>query len=141
MRVLIPPSRWQFLFLVRPPIPHSPHLRVPLTASCSCSCTQIEAIPTLIMAVAVLLLLPSFPFSATFLTPREKAIAQARLNRDHRPQSHGGMNGWAGFKAVVNDVNAWALMIIYASCTFYLLCLYLYNGWLEGVVNARVVGS
>ncbi|KAH9885262.1 MFS general substrate transporter [Cubamyces lactineus] len=75
----------------------------------------IEAIPTLIMAVAVLLFLPSFPFSATFLTPREKAIAQARLNRDHRPQSHGGMNGWAGFKAVVNDLNAWALMVIYAS--------------------------
>ncbi|KAI0325735.1 MFS general substrate transporter [Cubamyces sp. BRFM 1775] len=75
----------------------------------------IEAIPTLVMAVAVLLYLPSFPFSATFLTPREKAIAQARLNRDHRPQSHGGMNGWAGFKAVVNDLNAWALMIIYAS--------------------------
>ncbi|KAI0672413.1 MFS general substrate transporter [Trametes maxima] len=75
----------------------------------------IEAIPTLLMALAILLFLPSFPFSATFLTPRERAIAQARLNRDHRPQSHGGMNGWAGFKAVVNDVNAWALMIIYAS--------------------------
>ncbi|KAI8990724.1 MFS general substrate transporter [Trametes punicea] len=75
----------------------------------------IEAIPTLIMAIALLLFLPSFPFTASFLTPREKAIAQARLNRDHRPQSHGGMNGWAGFKAVVNDLNAWALMIIYAS--------------------------
>ncbi|KAI0357778.1 MFS general substrate transporter [Trametes cingulata] len=75
----------------------------------------IEAIPTLLMAVAILLFLPSFPFTASFLTPREKAIAQARLNRDHRPQSHGGMTGWAGFKAVVNDLNAWALMIIYAS--------------------------
>ncbi|KAH9848661.1 major facilitator superfamily domain-containing protein [Lenzites betulinus] len=75
----------------------------------------IEAIPTLIMAFVILLLLPSFPFSASFLTPRERAIAQARLNRDHRPQSHGGMNGWVGFKAVVNDVNAWALMLIYAS--------------------------
>ncbi|OSD00480.1 MFS general substrate transporter [Trametes coccinea BRFM310] len=75
----------------------------------------IEAIPTLLMALFILLFLPSFPFSASFLTPREKAIAQARLNRDHRPQSHGGMNGWAGFKAVVNDVNAWMLMIIYAS--------------------------
>ncbi|KAI0366510.1 MFS general substrate transporter [Pilatotrama ljubarskyi] len=75
----------------------------------------IEAIPTLLMAVAILLFLPSFPFTASFLTPREKAIAQARVNRDHRPQSHGGMTGWAGFKAVVNDLNAWALMIIYAS--------------------------
>ncbi|KAI9056451.1 MFS general substrate transporter [Trametes sanguinea] len=81
---------WQFLFLASP-------------------------IPTLLMAVFVLLFLPSFPFTASFLTSREKAIAQARLNRDHRPQSHGGMNGWAGFKAVVNDVNAWMLMIIYAS--------------------------
>ena len=69
------------------------------------------------MAVAVLLFLPSFPFSATFLTAREKAIAQARLNRDHRPQSHGGMTGWQGFKAVVNDPHAWALMVVYASCT------------------------
>ena len=77
---------------------------------------QIEAIPTIIMAFVILLFLPSFPFSTTFLTPREKAIAQARLNRDHRPQSHGGMTGWQGFKAVVNDPHSWALMIVYASC-------------------------
>lgn len=83
--------------------------------------TQIEAIPTLIMASTILFLLPSFPFTASFLTPREKAIAQARVNRDHRPQSHGGMSGWEGFKAVVNDFNAWALMVIYASCGYILL--------------------
>ncbi|KAF8892997.1 MFS general substrate transporter [Infundibulicybe gibba] len=83
-------SGWQFLFL-------------------------IEAIPTLIMGVMILFFLPSFPFSATFLTHRERAIAQARLNRDHRPQSHGGMSGWAGFKAVVSDLNAWLFMLIYAS--------------------------
>ena len=52
------------------------------------------------------------------LTPRERAIAQARLNRDHRPQSHGGMTGWEGFKAIVNDPNAWMLMIVYASCEY-----------------------
>ncbi|KAI0705499.1 MFS general substrate transporter [Earliella scabrosa] len=75
----------------------------------------IEGIPTLIMAFAILLLLPSFPFTASFLTPREKAIAQARVNRSHRPQSHGGMSGWQGFKAIVNDVHAWALMTVYAS--------------------------
>ncbi|KAI0718583.1 MFS general substrate transporter [Cerioporus squamosus] len=75
----------------------------------------IEAIPTIIMAFMILLFLPSFPFSNSFLTPREKAIAQARVNRDHRPQSHGGMTGWQGFKAIVNDVHAWLLMIVYAS--------------------------
>ncbi|KAJ8515138.1 hypothetical protein ONZ45_g7404 [Pleurotus djamor] len=75
----------------------------------------IEAIPTLIMAVAILLFLPSFPFSASFLSPREKAIAQARLNKDHRPQSHGGMSGWQGFKAIITDINAWLFMLIYAS--------------------------
>ena len=68
------------------------------------------------MAFVTLFFLPSFPFSSSFLTLREKAIAQARLNRDHRPQSHGGMTGWQGFKAIVNDVHAWALMTVYASC-------------------------
>ncbi|CAA7268788.1 unnamed protein product [Cyclocybe aegerita] len=74
----------------------------------------IEAIPTLIMALMILLFLPSFPFSATFLSPRERAIAQARLNRDHKPQSHGGMNGWDGFKAVISDINSWLFLIVYA---------------------------
>ncbi|KAF5384199.1 hypothetical protein D9615_003370 [Tricholomella constricta] len=75
----------------------------------------IEAIPTLIMAVAILLFLPSFPFTASFLTPHERAIAQARLNRDHKPQSHGGMTGWKGFKAIVGDPNAWLFTLVYAS--------------------------
>ncbi|KXN84013.1 hypothetical protein AN958_00572 [Leucoagaricus sp. SymC.cos] len=75
----------------------------------------IEAIPTIVMGTVDLFFLPSFPFSASFLTPRERAIAQARLNRDHKPQSHGGMNGWQGFKAVITDLNAWLFMVIYAS--------------------------
>jgi len=81
---------WQFLFLV-------------------------EAIPTMIMAVMILFFLPSFPFSSPFLTFRERAIAQARLDRDHKPQSHGGMTGWQGFKAIVVDPNAWLFVLIYAS--------------------------
>ncbi|KAF9467701.1 MFS general substrate transporter [Collybia nuda] len=75
----------------------------------------VEAIPTLLMAFMILLFLPSFPFSATFLSPRERAIAQARLDRDHKPQSHGGMTGWQGFKAVISDPSAWLCMSIYAS--------------------------
>ncbi|KAF7329915.1 MFS general substrate transporter [Mycena kentingensis (nom. inval.)] len=75
----------------------------------------IEGIPTLIMAFAILFWLPSFPFSATFLTPRERAIAQARLNRDQKPTSHGGMTGWQGFKAIVSDIHAWLFMLVYAS--------------------------
>ncbi|KZV74983.1 MFS general substrate transporter [Peniophora sp. CONT] len=75
----------------------------------------IEAIPDLCMAFILLLFLPAFPFTATFLTPREKAIAQARLQREHRPTSHGGMTGWQGFKAVVQDVNAWLFVVIYTS--------------------------
>ncbi|KAH9929023.1 MFS general substrate transporter [Epithele typhae] len=75
----------------------------------------IEAIPTLIMAVALLFFLPSFPFASSFLSPRERAIAQARLNRDHRPTSHGGMTGWEGFKAIVNDPHSWMLVVVYTS--------------------------
>ncbi|KZT28221.1 MFS general substrate transporter [Neolentinus lepideus HHB14362 ss-1] len=80
---------WQFLFLV-------------------------EGIPTVIMGSMILFFLPSFPFSSSFLSPREKAIAQARLNRDHKPQSHGGMTGLQGLKAVISDVNAWLFMLVYA---------------------------
>ncbi|KAJ7805754.1 MFS general substrate transporter [Mycena olivaceomarginata] len=50
----------------------------------------IEAIPTIVMAFA-------------------------RLNRDHKPQSHGGMTGWKGFKVIIADVNAWLFMVVYAS--------------------------
>ena len=74
------------------------------------------------MALAILLFLPSFPFSATFLTPRERAIAQARLNRDHKPTSHGGVSGWQSFKLVINDVHAWMFMIVYASCKLDVFC-------------------
>jgi hypothetical protein len=79
---------------------------------------QIEAIPTIIMAFMILLFLPSFPFSAGFLTPRERAIAQARLNRDQKPQSHGGMTGWKGFLAIVSDIHAWMFTVLYASCEY-----------------------
>lgn len=68
------------------------------------------------MASMILWFLPSFPFSATFLTQRERAIAQARLRSDHKPQSHGGMTGWQGFKVIIADPNAWGFMLIYASC-------------------------
>lgn len=77
---------------------------------------QIEAIPTLCMAVCLLMFLPAFPFASTFLTPRERAIAQARLNKDHKPTSHGGMTGLEGLKAVFTDINCWMFMIVYASC-------------------------
>ncbi|KAG6836072.1 hypothetical protein H0H93_011653, partial [Arthromyces matolae] len=97
---------WQFLFLVRSPQPHS--LSSTLTLP-----MQVEAIPSIILAFAVLFYLPSFPFAATFLSPRERAIAQARLNRDHRPRSHGGMAGWQAFKAIITDLNAWLFTVAY----------------------------
>lgn len=85
------------------------------------------------MAFMILFFLPSFPFSATFLTPRERAIAQARLNRDHKPQSHGGMTGWDGFKVIIADPNAWLFMLTYASCAFlsFPSFLHLYAGLRE----------
>jgi hypothetical protein len=80
--------------------------------------SQVEAIPTIICACITLFFLPSFPFSATFLTPREKAIAQARVQRDHQPTSHGGIGGWKAFKEVVGDVKCWVFAVIYCGCEF-----------------------
>jgi hypothetical protein len=70
------------------------------------------------MAFVLLYFLPSFPFTSAFLSPREKAIAQARLDHDHRPTSHGGMSGWQGFKAVILDIHAWMLILIYVGRGF-----------------------
>lgn len=70
------------------------------------------------MAFMILFFLPSFPFSAGFLTQRERAIAQARLNRDQRPQSHGGMSGGKGILTVITDIHAWMFTVLYASCKF-----------------------
>lgn len=67
------------------------------------------------MATVILLWLPSFPFTAKFLTPRERAIAQARL-KDHKPKSHGGASGWEGLKLVVTDLSAWMFVVLYVSC-------------------------
>ena len=66
----------------------------------------------------ILFFLPSFPFSAGFLTQRERAIAQARLNRDQRPQSHGGMSGGKGILNIITDIHAWMFTVLYASCKF-----------------------
>ncbi|KAJ7507338.1 major facilitator superfamily domain-containing protein [Mycena galericulata] len=75
----------------------------------------IESIPTILLSFAILILLPSSPFAAWFLSPREGAIAYARLNRDQKPQMRGGLTGRQGFKAVVSDPNAWLLLVIYGS--------------------------
>ncbi|KAF7319347.1 MFS domain-containing protein [Mycena chlorophos] len=76
-----------------------------------------EGIPTALLSFAFLILLPSFPFSAWFLSPRERAIAHARLQRDQKPQTEGGPLPWSAFKAVIKDLNVWLLLVAYASRT------------------------
>ncbi|KAJ6591181.1 major facilitator superfamily domain-containing protein [Mycena vulgaris] len=75
--------------------------------------SQVESLPTIMLSFAILIFLPSFPFAAWFLSPRERAIAHARLNRDQKPQMEGGWTGWQSFKAVVADPNAWLLLVTY----------------------------
>ena len=67
------------------------------------------------MAFVILFFLPSFPFTASFLNTREKAIAVARL-KDHNPKSHGGISGWDALKLVVSDVAMWMFVVLYCSC-------------------------
>ena len=69
------------------------------------------------MALVILLWLPSFPFTAPFLTTREKAIAVSRL-KEHKPKSHGGATGWEGLKLVLLDLGMWMFAVLYCSCEF-----------------------
>lgn len=75
----------------------------------------LEALPSLIMAIIILLCLPAFPFTARFLTKKQKVIAVARL-RDHRPKSHGGTGGWKAVRLVLTDPHCWGFVIIYSTC-------------------------
>ncbi|KAF8525767.1 major facilitator superfamily domain-containing protein [Hysterangium stoloniferum] len=75
--------------------------------------------------------------AATFLTPREKSIAQARVDRDHRPSSHGGMNGWEGLKAVLVDINAWLLMVNIGTATSTYFLPTIINGLGFTALNAQ----
>lgn len=69
------------------------------------------------MATVILFYLPAFPFTAKFLSRRERAIAQARLS-EHRPKSHGGAGGWEGVKLVMVDPASWMFAVLYCSCEF-----------------------
>ena len=69
------------------------------------------------MAFVILFWLPSFPFTASFLTTHEKAIAVARL-KDHKPKSHGGATGWDGLKLVLLDFGMWMFVVLYCSREF-----------------------
>ncbi|KAF8336437.1 MFS general substrate transporter [Cantharellus anzutake] len=74
----------------------------------------VEGLPTLLMAIVILLWLPPFPFAATFLTKKQRAIALARL-KDHKPRSHGGATGWQGVKLVLMDPHSWCFVVLYCS--------------------------
>ncbi|KAF7329960.1 MFS domain-containing protein [Mycena kentingensis (nom. inval.)] len=74
-----------------------------------------EGVPTILLAFTILLFLPSYPYSAWFLSPRERAIAHARLQRDQRPQATGGPPTWDAVKAVLRDLNAWLLLLAYST--------------------------
>ena len=67
------------------------------------------------MAIIILLCLPAFPFTARFLTKKQRVIAVARL-RDHRPKSHGGTGGWKAVRLVLTDPHCWGFVIIYSTC-------------------------
>ena len=73
------------------------------------------------MAFVILFRLPSFPFTASFLTTRERAIAVARL-KEHKPKSHGGATGWDGMKLVFFDPAIWMFVVLYCSCEFPVEC-------------------
>lgn len=86
----------------------------------------LEAIPTLLLGIAVLWGLPDSPATASWLTPREKEIVLARLAQDPKAEV-------LGLAEMFQDWRVWALIVPDFTIVF---CIYALGLWMPQMVHA-----
>lgn len=72
----------------------------------------LEGIPSVVSSVAVLFLLPDFPETARWLSPREKEIATARLAKEGSKSNAKALD-WPTAKSILLDGRLWIHYIVY----------------------------
>lgn len=74
----------------------------------------IEGLMTVFVAVVAVFVLPDYPATTKWLTPRERQLATMRLQA---PESQGEeephMGHWKAFLASISDLKTWVFVIIY----------------------------
>ncbi|MFL4987948.1 MAG: MFS transporter [Microvirga sp.] len=73
----------------------------------------LEAVPAILLGLATLVVLPSRPAEATFLTPEQKSWLQSQLEAE-RQSASAGHSGHGSVWAVLTNKQVWLLAVIYA---------------------------
>lgn len=73
----------------------------------------LEAIPAILLGIATLVVLPSKPAEAKFLTPEQKGWLEGRLEMERQAAS-AGHSGHGSIWSVLTSKHVWILAVIYA---------------------------
>ena len=95
----------------------------------------LESVPSLLMGILILLLLPDGPARAAWLTPDERAFVQARLAlgpNGANSASHGGL------RAAFGSARVWALAYVYFTTA---MALYGVNFWMPTIIQELGLGT
>ena len=90
----------------------------------------VEAVPSLIAGIAVLVWLPDRPANARWLDVHERAAIARRIAEDDESRAHTGHRH--GVRAAFSDGRVWALAFVYLTAAF---ALYATNFWMPTLVQ------
>ena len=90
----------------------------------------LEGIPSVIIGVLVLMILPDGPKTATWLTPQERDMLVARIEHDNagKRELGGGHSLMDAFK----DGRVWALAVVYFALA---MCFYAVGFWMPTIIQ------
>lgn len=72
----------------------------------------IEGSLTVVVAIAMIFILPDFPSTSTFLSPEERRLAELRMEEDAgEADEEAKNNSWHGFMLAVKDWKVWYLAV------------------------------
>jgi MFS family permease len=90
----------------------------------------LEGIPSVVIGIVVLAILPDGPRDARWLTPEERDLLLARVEHDNA--SKGGPSGRHSLGGAFKDVRVWALAMVYfAQAT----CFYAVGFWMPTIIQ------
>jgi MFS family permease len=90
----------------------------------------IEGIPSVIIGILVLLILPDGPRKATWLTPQERDLLIARI--DHDNASKGELGAQHRLTDAFKDARVWALAVVYFALA---TCFYAVGFWMPTIIQ------
>lgn len=95
----------------------------------------LESVPSLLMGVVILLLLPDGPMKATWLSHDERQLVLHRLSEEERhatAPSHGVRAVQGGLRAAFGSARVWALAYAYFTMA---VALYGVNFWMPTIIQ------